>query len=1127
MPNQYGQNKLKPVTSGPHAGQTPKLVEYTPGVQRWVWDDGVPLNEMEIQEAGVTNWDAGRAIDELGVSLGFNPLLVGADTAGASLDTSGADRQRENMEGFIASLQQQAATGSGSWEKTLAEGTQRTKAMAQSLGQSDPTAGYGASLMNIGNAQASADQRAVGTGEELRAQSKLDAEGQLFDLLGGQAQGDIASSAEQQRVERQRRLANQASIDQTRKNREGTEKAITGALGMGMSDGGEVPGRAEVFGNDERNDTKAAMLSPGEIVIPRDVAMSPDAPARAAEFVAAVKAGYDPQAQGGDPQKFAEGGGLDQGSFSDAVNPGYLIEPHIGRQIQYDQLRDKHGAGGGGELDLTQYNQTAGQQDALAALFAGDAAGMGASVANVRRERAMDQVSAGAGAVAQPGALQRAVEAGSSASADAAATKAGEQSRGQQNYGRAIAQRRGEEMQVASAQQQAAWEKTLADLGLSLDSQAQLRGSIAGAGQAAAAFSGMGRGGGSHSGGGAEAGSLGGTHDTGSFGSGHEGHGGAETEHGESNDELNYAEGGLVARGPRGEKLETDREYIARRAAEQQSDEDDAEEYERTPEQQTAHKALAPVREAGAAAQQKNRGNKNMQRIAEFAQKLGASLPRFAEGGQVPVMIPPPAPGGGYGRDNPGVAGGLEAAFLRAQEQRAIEEGQRGATLPFTLVGGPDDAAPNPAFKSPPGSDRFLGPGFDAPVVNVEQRRLADAKRLELGITPRKETAAPAQPDQPPAPAMKPSGGPGIAIPKPETLERGFADNEAQLAAQQQGEAEAAKARAEVAGIEARETAATAAALRMKEAQDRARQKTDEAFTRWQAAQDEFSRIDTNVDPGRYWADRTTGQKVTGVIGLVLGALGAGPDGINRAAVMMNQAIDRDIAAQKEAVELRLRKGGHKLEGAKTYYAMARESGLDDIAATDAAKAAALDAAALRAEKMVAATNEPMAKAKAQMFSAALRQGALDKREAAKQRTFENQIQLGTLAVHQQTAAATSAAAMAGGKDAVKDLREAKASYDKMAGTVARLKALIGDTNVVTEKVGSKAATMETLAGDLLLQVKDAEKLGALDKGSIAVAEQIIGDPTATFTLDSTKVAKLNALLEQARAKVAAAGGAR
>lgn len=49
---------------------------------------------------------------------------------------------------------------------------------------------------------------------------------------------------------------------------------------------GRVPGKAEVAGDSERNDKVPAMLSPGEIVVPRTVAQAPDAPRRAADFVA-------------------------------------------------------------------------------------------------------------------------------------------------------------------------------------------------------------------------------------------------------------------------------------------------------------------------------------------------------------------------------------------------------------------------------------------------------------------------------------------------------------------------------------------------------------------------------------------------------------------------------------------------------------------------------------------------------------------------------------------------------------------------------------------------------------------------------------------------------------------------
>jgi hypothetical protein len=56
------------------------------------------------------------------------------------------------------------------------------------------------------------------------------------------------------------------------------------------ANGERVPGKAKVKGDSLKNDTVPARLSPGEIVIPRSIANSPDAPKRAAEFVAAVLA---------------------------------------------------------------------------------------------------------------------------------------------------------------------------------------------------------------------------------------------------------------------------------------------------------------------------------------------------------------------------------------------------------------------------------------------------------------------------------------------------------------------------------------------------------------------------------------------------------------------------------------------------------------------------------------------------------------------------------------------------------------------------------------------------------------------------------------------------------------------
>lgn len=54
--------------------------------------------------------------------------------------------------------------------------------------------------------------------------------------------------------------------------------------------GKEVPGKAKVKGDSLKNDTVPALLSPGEIILPREVAQSPNAAQESAKFVAAVKA---------------------------------------------------------------------------------------------------------------------------------------------------------------------------------------------------------------------------------------------------------------------------------------------------------------------------------------------------------------------------------------------------------------------------------------------------------------------------------------------------------------------------------------------------------------------------------------------------------------------------------------------------------------------------------------------------------------------------------------------------------------------------------------------------------------------------------------------------------------------
>jgi hypothetical protein len=75
-----------------------------------------------------------------------------------------------------------------------------------------------------------------------------------------------------------------------------TGKAHGGSIGKHL-----VPGNAKFKGDTRSNDTVPALLSPGEIVLPRSVAQAEDAPEKAKDFVSAIKKQKRPS-----PKAFAQ-----------------------------------------------------------------------------------------------------------------------------------------------------------------------------------------------------------------------------------------------------------------------------------------------------------------------------------------------------------------------------------------------------------------------------------------------------------------------------------------------------------------------------------------------------------------------------------------------------------------------------------------------------------------------------------------------------------------------------------------------------------------------------------------------------------------------------------------------------
>lgn len=412
----------------------------------------------------------------LGNAFGMVPSQADSETPGASLDTSQADEERKNTERLIAQLQQQAATGGGAWEGSLKDATDRAQSSVQALGQSQGK-GYASALRNIGAAQGNVAQKSVGQGNILRAQSKQAATDQLSGLLGQQGEQDINQASGQAQVNQGVDQLNTSLAQQADQN---TQKTI-GAVGQGVaslfgaSDGGEVPGKAPVFGDDSRNDIVPAKLSPGEIVIPRSHAGSPE---DAAAFVAALhkQKGY---AEGGEvspirkahPNEFRNDAGLTTGS----------VFQNFGKTGDAPSIEN------GGLLNVAPYQQTRAANLQNEGLIEQQAMGAGPSVVGQQMTNATD--AALMAGMRAPGALNQVAAAQSAGAGDAAVQSANEQRQGQMSLARSRARQRGQDLAMSQAQQQAAWRNTQMAAGLGLQQQALLRGITSGAGQAAMAYS--------------------------------------------------------------------------------------------------------------------------------------------------------------------------------------------------------------------------------------------------------------------------------------------------------------------------------------------------------------------------------------------------------------------------------------------------------------------------------------------------------------------------------------------------------------------------------------------------------------------------------------------------------------
>lgn len=346
--------------------------------------------------------------------------------------------------------------------------------------------------------------------------------------------------------------------------------------------------------------------------------------------------------------------------------------------------------------------------------------------------------------------------------------------------------------------------------------------------------------------------------------------------------------------------------------------------------------------------------------------------------------------------------------------------------------------------------------------------------------TPKAEPA-PSQAAAPIAPPA-PRGGGASSAPMPGIAEVQQGTEQERAALEVKGQLEADQARATAAALAEGDKILQQHELQQKELTVRAQATAADMMRKFDAAQNELRNIDTTVDPGRYWASRSTSGKIASIIGLALGALGAGPDGVNRAAMMLNQAIDRDIDAQKAEHTIRLQKGKAGVDAAQTMFGMSQQIFQSDLAADAAARSTAWARVDNSLKRIVAAGAGPQAQAAAALLSArALEEQGKFKSQAANI-AYDNTTQR---MLANATVAARSAPAGLPPKQAelVTEIEQRNQSIQASGQKLLALIDAYGTGEVVAPGV---EAQMKQLANDIAV---DAAKLK--DPGSVARPNEV------------------------------------
>lgn len=272
-----------------------------------------------------TPTNAGQATEQYGnVNAGLNQQQ-------SFLQALQAQNGLGNQSSVFNQLQAQAnGTGPSVAQTQLNQATGQNVANQAALaaGQRGSSANAGLMARQAGMQGANIQQNAAGQAATLRANETTNALGQMGSLAnqqvnqqqtGLQNYSNTALNAQSNVLngiagQNSAAIQNQAGVNSADAQfQSAIIGGIAGGAGAALTAGGNkkvaaahgaiVPGEATVPGDSPVNDTVQAILSPGEIVIPRSIAEHPNAPEMAAAFIQGLM-----KTQGDAKKKFAEGG---------------------------------------------------------------------------------------------------------------------------------------------------------------------------------------------------------------------------------------------------------------------------------------------------------------------------------------------------------------------------------------------------------------------------------------------------------------------------------------------------------------------------------------------------------------------------------------------------------------------------------------------------------------------------------------------------------------------------------------------------------------------------------------------------------------------------------------------------